>query len=164
MEGTTRLLTIGVYGFDETGFFSALTRAGVDTFCDIRRRRGVRGSTYAFVNSSRLQHHLAELGIRYVHLLDLAPSQATRNLQKHDDEQHGIGKRTRTELSPAFVHAYGKECLSGFNAERFLETLGPGARAVVLFCVERDPQACHRSIVAAKLSEELGVPVEHLKP
>lgn len=164
MQGTTRLLTIGVYGFDETGFFSALTKAGVDTFCDIRRRRGVRGSTYAFVNSSRLQHRLAELGIRYVHMLDLAPSQATRDLQKQDDALHGIGKRTRTELSPAFVRAYESECLSGFDAMQFLEALGAEARTVVLFCVERDPEACHRSIVAARLGENLGVPVEHLKP
>ncbi|MFN2179799.1 MAG: hypothetical protein ACK2UV_09955, partial [Candidatus Promineifilaceae bacterium] len=56
------IVTIGVYGFDETTFFQALKDAGVDTFCDIRRRRGVRGSRYAFANSKRLQKRLAELG------------------------------------------------------------------------------------------------------
>ena len=33
-----KIITIGVYGFDETGFFDALCNAQVDTFCDIRMR------------------------------------------------------------------------------------------------------------------------------
>ena len=50
-----KLVTIGVYGFDEASFFAALQTAGVDTLCDMRQRRGVRGADYAFVNSKRLQ-------------------------------------------------------------------------------------------------------------
>ena len=46
-----KIVTIGVYGFDESGFFDALCQAEVDTFCDIRSRRGLRGATYAFANS-----------------------------------------------------------------------------------------------------------------
>ena len=61
-----KIVTIGVYGFDEAGFFEALRKAEVDTFCDIRSRRGVRGATYAFANSMRLQARLASLGIRYI--------------------------------------------------------------------------------------------------
>ena len=49
-----KIVTIGVYGFDETGFFRALQDAEVDTFCDIRDRRGVRGATYAFEKGSDL--------------------------------------------------------------------------------------------------------------
>ena len=33
-----------------------------------------------------------------------------------------------------------------------------------LLCVERDPEACHRSLVADRLTERLGLPVRHLKP
>ena len=44
MNRPLELLTIGVYGFDPGGFFGALSAAGVDTFCDVRSRRGVRGS------------------------------------------------------------------------------------------------------------------------
>jgi len=36
----------------------------VDTFCDIRARRGVRGSEYAFANHQRLAARLAERNIR----------------------------------------------------------------------------------------------------
>ena len=71
-----KIVTIGVYGFDEARFFEALRKVKVDTFCDIRNRRGVRGSTYAFANSLRLQARLAELGIRYLYRKDLAPTKA----------------------------------------------------------------------------------------
>jgi putative nucleic acid modification protein with dual OB domain len=57
-----KIVTIGAYGFDKESFFQALLDAKVDTFCDLRMRRGMRGSTYAFVNSSSLQSRLGELG------------------------------------------------------------------------------------------------------
>jgi hypothetical protein len=31
-------------------------------------------------------------------------------------------------------------------------------------CVERDPEACHRSLVASRLASEFGLTVTHLKP
>jgi hypothetical protein len=33
-----------------------------------------------------------------------------------------------------------------------------------LFCVERDPEACHRSLIAARVADEHGVAVTHLRP
>ncbi len=47
-----RIVTLGVYGRSEAEFFATLQHAQVDLFCDIRRRRGVRGRDYAFANSS----------------------------------------------------------------------------------------------------------------
>ncbi len=41
--------TIGVYNSSENEFFNKLTENHIDTFCDIRQRRGVRGSQYSFV-------------------------------------------------------------------------------------------------------------------
>ena len=76
-----KLVTIGVYGFSEAVFFNALQQAGVDTFCDLRWRRGVRGAEYAFANRARLQQRLAALGIRYLHLRELAPTPALRQRQ-----------------------------------------------------------------------------------
>ena len=35
-----KIVTIGVYGFDEDSFFEALRKAKVDTFCDIRKPAG----------------------------------------------------------------------------------------------------------------------------
>lgn len=159
-----KLVTIGVYGFDRERFFQALLDARVDTFCDIRRRRGMRGSTYAFVNSSSLQERLGELGIRYLHFKNLAPSHELRAEQKREDEKLGIAKRTRTTLEPAFIQAYEHECLSAFNSLEFIEQLGEDAQVIGLFCVEREPQACHRSLAAKRIARDLELHVEHIMP
>ena len=157
-------ITLGVFGFSEAGFFTALQKAGVDTFCDIRWRRGVRGAEYAFVNSARLQERLAELGIRYLHFRELAPTPAVRQRQTEADLAAGIAKRKRQTLGEAFVSGYIEERLSTFDSRKFVEQLGPEARNVALFCVEREPAACHRSILAARLQQELGLPIIHLTP
>ena|SRR5947209_3909293 len=159
-----KIVTIGVYGFDQDSFFQALLKAGVDTFCDIRFRRGMRGSTYAFANSSRLQQRLGELGIRYVHIKDLAPTQTIREKQKQEDKKLGVAKRTRTMLGQTFIQEYEKECLSTFDSKAFIDGLGDGAHVIGLFCVEREPDACHRSLAAKRLAQDLELQVEHIKP
>jgi uncharacterized protein (DUF488 family) len=158
------IVTIGVYGFDESGFFKALQEAGVDTFCDVRRRRGVRGAAYRFANSRRLQGRLAELGIRYLHFRELAPTQALRTKQAAADKAGRTGKRQRTELSSEFVAGYQEECLSRFQSSAFLDGLGPETRVVALFCVEREAAACHRWLLAERLRQDANVEVVHLKP
>lgn len=157
-------VTIGVYGWDAERFFAALQAAGVDTFCDIRDRRGVRGAEYAFANSTRLQARLAALGIRYIHRRDLAPSQEVRDRQHGVDRASQTAKRQRTALSPAFVDAYTRERLNGFDSQAFIASLGTEARRVALFCVEREPAACHRALLAARLAQDLSVRVRHLVP
>ncbi len=159
-----KIVTIGVYGFDETGFFDALGKAAVDTFCDIRNRRGVRGATYAFANSKRLQARLAELGIRYIYRKDLAPTQAVRDKQAAADKATKTAKRKRTTLGKAFIEAYHTECLDVFDPQSLLDELESDARVVALFCVETAPDACHRSLVADKLAKTLNLEVEDILP
>ncbi len=158
------IITIGVFGFAEEEFFQSLRNAGVDTFCDIRQRRGVRGATYAFCNSKRLQTRLAEARIRYIHRKDLAPTNAVRQIQHAADAVDNVAKRKRTTLSQAFIDAYQQEVLANFDGQSLLEDLGPEARVVALFCVEKEPAACHRSLVAAKLQKDLGLEVENILP
>ena len=159
-----KIVTIGVYGFDEAGFYRALQDAKVDAFCDIRDRRGVRGSTYAFANSQRLQARLADLGICYLHRKDLAPSKAVRAKQAEADKATKTAKRQRTELGQVFIEEYQCECLTHFQPQSLLDDLKPDAQVVALFCVEREPMACHRSLVADKLAKELSLEVEHILP
>jgi uncharacterized protein (DUF488 family) len=159
-----KVVTTGVYGFSEEEFFQALQEAGVDTFVDIRQRRGLRGSTYAFANSKRLQARLADLGIRYLHRKDLAPTKEVRQRQKEADKASGTAKRQRTGLSQAFVDAYREEILDDFDPQTLLEDLPPDAAVIALFCVEREPEACHRSLVAEKLQNQLNLDVEHITP
>ena len=156
------LYTIGAFGFGEDSFFQALVDAGIDTLCDVRQRRGVRGATYAFVNSKRLQARLEALGIRYVHVKALAPTTEVRQAQHRADRAAGVAKRQRDALSPAFVDAYERAVLTDTEAEDVLAALPPDAKRVALFCVEEKPEACHRSLAAAWLAA--GRPVTHLVP
>ncbi len=55
-----RIATIGVYGFDRDTFLATLAAAEVNLVLDLRQRRGVRGSEYAWANAGRLQAALAE--------------------------------------------------------------------------------------------------------
>ena len=157
-------VTIGVYGFDADQFFRALAAAHVDTLCDIRRRRAVRGAEYAFANSRRLQARLAEQGIRYLHYIDLSPSHELRKRQEAADKSGHTARRKRAVLSPQFVQGYEQSVLAEFDAGAFAASLGPDARIVALLCVEREPAACHRSLLAEHLHKELGAAVRHLTP
>jgi len=156
------LRTIGVYGFDRDSFLAALTGAGVDLLLDVRQRRGVRGSEYAWANAQRLQAALDEAGIGYSHLKELAPTTEMRQLQYAEDERRGEGKRSRTVLAPAYVERYANEVLDQVNLEPIVRWIGKSQPA--LLCVERDPEACHRSLVAERLRDEYGFEVEHLRP
>ncbi len=160
----TEVVTIGAYGWQADDFFRALQAAGVDTFCDVRARRGVRGSQYAFANSRRLQASLAALGIGYLHRPDLAPDQATRQSQYAADHAAKVTKRGRAAVSGDFAAAYEREVLAGFDPQAFVASLGPEARVAALFCVEARPAACHRSLLAGRLAGSLGLKVTHLTP
>ena len=81
--------TVGVYGFTGETFLAALREVGVRLLIDVRQRRGVRGSDYAWVNSQRLQAALAEAGIEYRHLKELAPTTELRHLQYAADARAG---------------------------------------------------------------------------
>ena len=159
-----KVVTIGVYGFDEASFFGALRDANVDTFCDIRYRRGLRGTTYAFANSRRLQERLAELGIHYIHRKDLAPTKTVRDKQVKADKATKTAKRKRTALGNTFIAAYHTECLAKFDPHSLLKNLEANAQVVALFCVERNPEACHRSLVADRLATMFKLELEHIVP
>ena len=160
-----RVFTIGGYGFDESSFLNELAHNDVDLFLDVRQRAGMRGSKYAFLNKSRLQESLTRLGKEYRHISKLAPTSEIRALQQQDDLSSGVLKRERTELSPSFIEAYDREILSDFDEELedFLDSL-EDIESIVFFCVEEYPEACHRSIVAARVADYFGVEVEDLRP
>jgi uncharacterized protein (DUF488 family) len=159
-----KLVTLGAFGFGEKEFFDALAQAGVDTFCDIRWRRGVRGAEYAFANSQRLRRSLDTLGIRYLHFRELAPPPALRQCQAEADKELGVAKRKRTTLGEAFIKGYQERILAGFDSRRFIEGLGPATQVAALFCVEREPAACHRSLLAERIAHDLNLEVVHLSP
>lgn len=156
------IATIGVYGFDRETFLTALAGAKVELLLDVRQRRGVRGSEYAWANSRRLQAALAEAGIGYEHHKELAPTTELRQILYAADAKRGEGKRSRTVLDPEFVERYEREILDRADLGAMADALEGTAAA--LLCVERDPEACHRSLIAARLHSEHGFSVRQLRP
>jgi uncharacterized protein (DUF488 family) len=158
-----RVCTIGVYEWDLESFLGALGDADVRVLLDVRQRRGVRGPRYAWANSLRLQRALSEAGIAYRHHPELAPTTELRQLQYAEDARQGVGKRSRVELAPAYRQGYTQQILDRTDLNELVSEL-PDDGAATLFCVEADPEACHRSIVAERLQARYGIEITHLRP
>lgn len=158
-----RLATIGVYGFTLEEFLRTLREADVRLVLDVRQRRGVRGPQYAWANSKRLQAALADAGIGYQHHPELAPTTELRQLQYLEDDRLGVGKRSREQLAPEYRERYTREILDRADLDAVVAAL-PEAGAGALLCVERDPEACHRSLIAERIAAHYGVEVTHLRP
>jgi uncharacterized protein (DUF488 family) len=154
--------TIGVYRFDHASYIAALRGTGVDLVVDVRQRRGVRGREYAWANSVRLQSSLARAAIAYRHVRELAPTTELRQLQYREDARTGVGKRSRTVLAAEYRERYEREILDHAD---LVDIFGGLLRTLpALMCVERDPLACHRSLIAARLQQTLGWRVQHIVP
>ncbi|MEZ5936023.1 MAG: DUF488 domain-containing protein [Alphaproteobacteria bacterium] len=158
-----RMVTIGVYGFDLESFLQRLRQADVRLLLDVRQRRAVRGPDYAWANARRLQEALAHAKIAYEHHPELAPTTELRQVQYAEDDRRGVGKRTRQELAAEYTRRYTSEILDQADLAPIMAALSR-RRTAALLCVERDPEACHRSLIARRLSEQHGVTIEHLRP
>jgi uncharacterized protein (DUF488 family) len=152
------IATIGVYQSSLAAFLDRLRRHEVVTVVDVRQRRGVRGPEYAWANSLRLQAALGQARIGYRHAPELAPTTELRQLQYREDERLKVGKRSRVELSEGYKRRYLSEILDHVELGAVLESL-PDDAVSALLCVERDARACHRSLIAARLHAQFGVPV-----
>lgn len=157
------IATIGVYGFTVETFRAALDSADVRLLLDVRQRRGVRGPQYAWANSQRLQAMLRDAGVGYRHHPELAPTTELRHLQYEADAREGVGKRSRVHISPAYRDGYLAERLDRVDLAELVAEL-PAQGIAALMCVERDPEACHRSLIAQRLAREHGLAVLDLRP
>ncbi len=135
-----------------------LAHASVGRVLDVRQRRGVRGSMYSWANARRLEGALQAAGIAYEHHRELAPTTELRQLQYAEDARQGVGKRSRELLAREYTRRYNAEILDQIDLRLIAESLREGPLAALL-CVERDPRACHRSLIAARLHERYGVRV-----
>ena len=135
--------TVGVYGFTAAAFLAALRDA--------------------WANSRRLQDALSQAGIEYSHHPELAPTTELRRLQYRADDREGVGKRSRVTLAPEYVEGYTREVLDRVDVGPIVEEMPEHGRAALL-CVERDPEACHRLLIAHRIEAEQRVEFIHLRP
>jgi uncharacterized protein (DUF488 family) len=157
------IATLGVYQSRLDDFLDTLRRHRVALVVDVRQRRGVRGAEYAWANSRRLQAALEQTAIQYRHVKELAPTTELRQLQYQEDDRLKVGKRSRVELAEEYKRRYLQEVLDRVDLGAILVSL-PDEATSALLCVERDARACHRSLIAARLHDQYGVPILNLDP
>ncbi len=137
-----RIFTIGYEATTMSDFIAALTSAGVERVIDVRALPLSRRPGFS---KSPLRAALAEAGIGYVHLKALGTPASGREAARkgrHDDLQRIYAGQL--ELPEAI--AQGAQML-----ELALEK--PSA----LLCYERDPAACHRSLLLAAVAPDAQV-------
>ncbi|EAS50652.1 conserved hypothetical protein [Aurantimonas manganoxydans SI85-9A1] len=141
------LNTIGYEGTDIDTFVASLKSAGVSAIADVR---AVAISRKPGFSKTRLRDRLENEGIKYLHFIDLGDPKP--------------GRQAAREGRFAAFRAIYNEHLSTDAATNALDELQQFAHNndVCLLCFERDPENCHRSIVADVLQERLDMRVEHL--
>ena len=86
-----------------------------------------------------------------------------RHLQYAEDARQGVGKRSRRELAADYARRYTTEILDHADLTPVVSAL-PTRGTAALLCVERDPEACHRSLIAQRLAARHNVAIAHLRP
>jgi uncharacterized protein YeaO (DUF488 family) len=165
-----RLHTIGAFGFTVDEFFTALREHEIKVLVDVRWRRGMRGAEYAWANKARLEARCDAEDIVYWAMRDVAPPPELRAIQHEADKAGRVQKRQRTAVSDEFRTAYIEQVLGQWRLDDLvheIRDLVPGLLdpiGVCLFCVEKEPDACHRSLFAQAMAQPYGWPVHHLLP
>lgn len=131
------LFTIGYEGLTIDGFILNLLSWKIDIVADVRLNPISRKPSFS---KTSLAQALSNHQIQYLHFRELGTPQALRA------EVTGTGNYSKFML----------------NYRKFLETKLPvlqelhqlvRSRKVALMCLEKDPQKCHRSVLAVALKE-----------
>lgn len=141
------LTTIGYEGAELEEFITTLSDADVECVIDVRelplsRKRGF--------SKTALREALRDAGIGYVHLRALGDPKPGRDA-------------ARAGRFGEFMQIY-REHLSTSEAQDALGQAGVTAltRNSCLLCYEREPENCHRKVVAESLALSYNVNVRHL--
>lgn len=144
---THAICTIGYEGARLDTFIRALRDAGVELVLDIRAAPVSRKKGFS---KNQLAAHLGEAGIAYRHLRGL-----------------GTPKRGRDAAHAGDLDTFERVFLAHMDEpEAQLDLAEAVALAreqrVCLLCLERDPEHCHRLIVANRMAEQTGQELRHL--
>ena len=141
------LFTIGYEGASLQDFIATLRHSGVRRVLDVRevaqsRRRGFSKNVLAGA--------LAEAGISYTHLRELGDPKEGREAARRGD-----------------IAAFQSIFQDHLELPATKEALSTAAdicqqEATVLLCFERNPQLCHRTLVAKRLTALCSLSVRHL--
>jgi len=145
------LFTIGYEKLDQKQFIGCLSNHGVEVVADIRKMPVSRKKGFS---KTALRETLSSKGIDYINYRDLGAPKELR------DELYKSGNYDR------FFRKYGKNISD--KTDHLVEILSfiNHGRHVALLCFERNPQKCHRKVVAEELRklDGNGLKVEHIVP
>ncbi|MGA0532076.1 DUF488 family protein [Hansschlegelia sp. KR7-227] len=146
-----RLFTIGYEGATPRALGDALATAGVEVLVDVR---AVANSRRPGFSKRALAASVDERGLGYLHLRALgtpAEGRAAARAGRHAEMKAIFAEQLKTDAA--------QEDLAG------LIELARGGRKLCLLCFEREPEHCHRMMVAERVEAALtGVVLEHLHP
>ena len=135
---STRIFTIGYEGATQDEFVAALQKAGVERVIDVR---AVPLSRKPGFSKNILAGGLREAGIDYVHLKALGTPPEGREAARK-------GNRARLEE----VYAGQLELPEAIAQSAQMLDLAR-EKPSALLCFERDPGACHRSLLLASVAK-----------
>jgi uncharacterized protein (DUF488 family) len=130
------LFTIGYEKRSITEFIAILEREQIDAVVDVR---DVAWSHKPGFAKSALRDHLAAAGIEYVHAQFVGNPKRLR-------AKGGTAKQLIARYSK---HLDANETLIE-QFDDLIKDLRTRARRIALVCFERDPETCHRSVIAER--------------
>jgi uncharacterized protein (DUF488 family) len=140
--------TAGYQGLTLDEFTNKLAGAGIRTLIDVRKTPFSRIKGFS---RTSLKTQMNNAGIDYIHMPELGVESSWRN-NLNTPEDH-----------KALLERYKAEVLSNRKTElRTITELLESGQTIVLVCMEKDPAACHRTMVAQAVSELTGAEVVHL--
>ena len=141
------LFTIGYEGATLSDFIATLQQSGVERVLDVRE---VAQSRRPGFSKNALASTLAEAGIGYTHLRQLGDPKAGREAARRGDIEE-------------FLSIF-EDHLELRETKEALQTAADICQneAAVLLCFERNPQLCHRTLVAKRLTDLCSLSVRHL--
>lgn len=143
----TRVHTIGYEGASIDDFIATLQLAGVKHLADVRELPQSRRPGFS---KNKLAERLALEGITYTHFKALGDPKPGR-----DAARSGEMHKFRTIYDSHLNRPEGRIALN-----ELAEAVKSSSTA--LMCYERNPQDCHRNIIAACLQADYAVEINHL--
>jgi uncharacterized protein (DUF488 family) len=143
--------TIGYEGLDTKQFITHLNYHGVDVVADIRKLPVSRKKGFS---KSALKETLGDKNIDY---LNFQPLGAPKSLR---DELYRSGDYDR------FFQKYQDNISDKDDYLKSIYSLVDRGKKVALLCFERDPEKCHRKVVAEEIQklDGNGLTVQHIVP
>ena len=142
-----RIYTIGYERAEPQAFLRTLSEAGIKLVLDIRAQPVSRKKGFS---KNQLAALLAAEAIAYRHLRGLGTPKAGREAAKRGDID-AFARIFQMQMEEPEAHADLSEALRL-----------SGETPSCLLCLEREPEHCHRLIVAQRMAELSGRDIKHL--